>query len=305
MSGEDIKKIIAKEAPRDRWKRVPFILVHLSCLLALWCGVSTVAVVTCIVLYFVRMFAITGGYHRYFCHRSYKTSRPFQFVLAFLGASSAQYGPLWWASHHRHHHKHSDTEEDIHPPRIYGVWWAHVGWIMSSQYLKPRLELMRDFMKFPELRWLDRFHLIAPASLAIGLFFFGSWLQAAHPELHTTPAQMVIWGFSISTVLLYHGTFAVNSWGHLVGTKRFDTGDDSRNSFLLALVTLGEGWHNNHHRYPGSERQGFYWWEIDGSHYILKFLSLFGLVWDLRSPPQKIYDEAKRNAEKKVFVAAR
>jgi stearoyl-CoA desaturase (Delta-9 desaturase) len=275
-----------------------FILIHVGCFAIIWVGWSWTAVITCLALYVIRMFAITGVYHRYFSHRSYKTSRVFQFVLAFIGATSAQKGPIWWASHHRHHHQHSDTEEDIHPPRIYGVWWAHVGWVLSTQFMETRRELVKDLLTFPELRWLDENHRIAPIALVLALGLFGLAVAAWFPGLETTPVQLLVWGFFVSTTLLYHGTFFINSLAHLIGTKRFETGDDSKNSFILAIVTLGEGWHNNHHRYPGSERQGFYWWEIDISHYILRMLSWVGLVWDLRSPPQRIYDEARQRKER-------
>ncbi len=278
-------------------KRWVFWSVHLGCLLAFYVGVSRTAVAVCAALYFIRMFAITGGYHRYFSHRSYSTSRWFQFVLAVLGATSAQKGPIWWASHHRHHHRHSDTEEDIHPPRLQGLWYAHVGWVLSAQYIDTRYELVKDLMKFPELRFLDRNHLIPPIGLMVGLGALGYLLQLHYPSLGTSPGQLLVWGFCISTTLVYHGTFLINSLAHVVGTQRFETGDDSRNSFWLALVTLGEGWHNNHHRYPGSERQGFYWWEIDISHYLLKGLAALGLVWDLREPPQRIYREAATRGE--------
>jgi stearoyl-CoA desaturase (Delta-9 desaturase) len=276
-------------------KQFVFWLIHIGCVLVLFTGFSWIALTVCVALYIVRMFAITGVYHRYFSHRSYKTSRFFQFVLAFLGASSAQKGPIWWASHHRHHHKHSDTEEDVHPPLIYGIWWAHVGWVLSTQYVQPRLELVKDLLTFPELRWLDKNHLVAPITLIGLLFGFGYICQAYFPGLNTSPLQMFAWGFCLSTTLLYHGTFLVNSAAHLMGSRRFNTSDESRNSLIIALITLGEGWHNNHHRYPGSERQGFYWWEIDVSHYILLGLQKLGLVWDLRVPPKRIYDEAKAN----------
>lgn len=279
--------------PINILKQALFWLIHLGCLLAFWTGVSWTAVSVCGALYLLRMFAITGGYHRYFSHRSYKTSRAFQFILAFLGSTSVQKGPIWWASHHRHHHKHSDTEEDVHPPRIYGLWWAHTGWVLSTQFIKTRTELVRDLMQFPELRWLDRNHLVGPAALIVALLGLGTYLHAWRPELGTNAAQLLVWGFFISTTLVYHGTFLVNSVVHVFGSQRFHTGDDSRNNFLVALITLGEGWHNNHHRYPGSERQGFYWWEIDISHYILKALEFLGLVWDLREPPARIYEEAK------------
>jgi len=275
-------------------KQSVFWLLHLACLLVLWVGVSWVAVAVCIALYVIRMFAITGGYHRYFSHRSYKTSRFFQFLLAFIGASSAQKGPLWWASHHRHHHRHSDTEEDIHSPGIKGIWHAHVGWILCTKYIEPRLDLIKDFLKYPELKFLDNYHLIAPVLLGVATFFLGVFLNAWFPGLNTSGMQMLVWGFFVSTVLLYHGTFVINSFTHLIGSRRFKTSDDSRNNFWLALITLGEGWHNNHHRYPGSERQGMYWWEIDISHYILKALSWMGIVWDIRTHPERIYEEAEK-----------
>jgi stearoyl-CoA desaturase (delta-9 desaturase) len=272
-------------------KQFVFWFAHLVCIGVIWTGVSWVAAAVCILLYLVRMFGITGGYHRYFCHHSYKTSRWFQFCLAWLGATSAQKGPLWWASHHRHHHQHSDTPEDPHSPVVQGIWWAHVGWIMSAQFLRTKWELIRDLAKFPELHFIDNYHIIPPATLAILCYLLGAYLGHYHPELGTSGMQMLIVGFFVSTVLLYHGTFAINSWAHTFGKRRFNTTDQSKNSLFLALITLGEGWHNNHHRYPGSEPQGFYWWEIDISHYILVVLSWFGLVWDIRKPPQRIYDE--------------
>lgn len=276
-------------------KQAVFWTIHIGCFAAIWTGVSWIAALVCFALYVIRMFAITGGYHRYFSHRTYQTSRFFQFILALLGASSAQKGPIWWASHHRHHHQFSDTEHDVHSPRVDGLWWAHIGWVLSTQFIDTRKELIKDLLKYPELRFLDRNHLIAPIALAAGLYFFGAYLQANHPGLNTSGMQMLVWGFCISTTLVYHGTFFINSLTHLVGKRRFKTSDDSRNSWILAIITMGEGWHNNHHRYPGSERQGFYWWEIDITHYILKVLSWFGIVWNLRTPPARIYEEARAN----------
>ena len=278
------------------YKQGVFWAVHVACLLALWSGVSWIAVGVCFALYVIRMFAITGVFHRYFSHRTYRTSRVFQFILAFLGTTSAQKGPIWWASHHRHHHKHSDTPEDAHSPIAHGIYFAHIGWVLSPQFVDTRFEEVKDLLQFRELRFLDKFYVLPPFLLAVALFFLGSWLGAHYPGLHTSGFQMLIWGFFISTVLLYHGTFCINSFCHLFGNRRFKTTDDSRNSLLLALITLGEGWHNNHHRYPGSERQGFYWWEIDISHYILLGLEKLGLVWDLRTPPERIYEEAARPA---------
>lgn len=286
------KKIANLRSWPDLVLVIPFVLIHLAVLAIFWVGASWTALAVCLLLYVVRMFAITGGYHRYFSHRSFDTSRLFQFILAFVGATSAQKGPLWWASHHRHHHRHSDTEEDIHSPGLRGFWWAHVGWVLSDKYLKADMNSVKDLFRYPELRLLDRLHLLAPLSLAVALYLAGIWIEIAYPQLHTSGPQLFVWGFVVSTVMLYHGTFLINSLTHIWGTRRFQTSDDSRNNLILALITLGEGWHNNHHRYPGSERQGFYWWEIDISHYILKVLSWFGLVWNLRAPPERIYAEA-------------
>lgn len=268
-----------------------FVMIHLACLLTIWTGVSLTAVVVCVLCYFVRMFAITAGYHRYFSHRSYRTGRVFQFLLALIGASSAQKGPLWWAASHRRHHRHSDTEHDLHSPGLRGLWWAHVGWVLSPEADRADLTTVKDLTAFPELRFLERYHFVPPLLLLGGSYLLGVFLSS-FPALNTTPMQIVAWGAFVSTVLLYHGTFAINSLAHTLGKQRYSTGDQSKNSFLLAIFTLGEGWHNNHHRYPGSERQGFFWWELDITHYVLTLLSKVGVVWELREPPARIYEEA-------------
>jgi stearoyl-CoA desaturase (delta-9 desaturase) len=254
---------------------IPFVLVHVAVIGAFWTGFPAYAVWMAVILYFVRMWAVTGAYHRYFSHRSYKTSRVGQFVLAVLAQTSAQRGALWWAAIHRHHHLHSDTPEDVHSPRHHGFFYSHVGWIFNYNNWKPDYGTIRDLAKYPELRWLDRFYLVPAVVLGVGCFVFGGW-----------PGLFV--GFFLSTVVLYHGTFAINSMAHEVGNQRYLTGDDSRNHWFLALVTLGEGWHNNHHHYQSSTRQGFKWWEIDITYYILKMMSWVHLVWDLREPPAAI-----------------
>ena len=228
-------------------------------------------------LYTVRMFGLTAGYHRYFSHRSYKTSRVFQFLLALLGATSTQKGVLWWAAHHRAHHKYSDTPRDIHSVRQHGFWWAHVKWILVKRYVETDWQRIKDFAKFPELVWLNTYHLVPPIALAVVLFLVGGWWA-------------LLWGFFVSNTLLWHGTFCVNSLTHVFGRRRYPSDDDSRNSFLVAIFTLGEGWHNNHHYYQLSERQGFYWWELDITHYVLTVFSKLGLVWDLHAPPPHVRD---------------
>jgi stearoyl-CoA desaturase (delta-9 desaturase) len=276
-------------ADRVDWARiVPFAAMHLACLGVVWVGVSTAAVTVAVGLYLLRMFAITGFYHRYFSHRTFKASRGVQFAFALLGAAAVQRGPIWWAAHHRHHHVHSDRPEDVHSPVQRGFLWSHMGWFLSRRHFAPDLSRVRDLMRYPELRWLDRFDILVPFALAVGLLALGRLLDARWPELGTSGGQMLVWGFFISTVACYHGTYTINSLCHVWGRRRYQTGDDSRNNLLLALITLGEGWHNNHHRYPASARQGFYWWEIDLTYYGLRLLAALGLIRDLKQVPARI-----------------
>ncbi len=279
------------------WIRVlPFIGIHAACLGVLWTGWSPVAVGMAVALYVLRMFAITGFYHRYFSHRTFKTSRGAQFVFALLGASAAQRGPLWWAAHHREHHQHADTAEDAHSPGEHGFLWSHMGWFLSRKNYATRLNRVRDLARFPELRWLDRNDALAPVDLGTGLFLLGVLLEVVAPGLGTNGWQMLVWGFFISTVAVYHATYTINSLAHRFGRQPYDTGDESRNSFLLALITFGEGWHNNHHRYPASARQGFRWWEVDLTYYGLRALAAMGLIWDLRPVPARILAEGRNRA---------
>lgn len=271
---------------RIDWLRTPpFIGMHLACFGVIWVGWSPVAVGTAIALYVVRMFAITGFYHRYFSHRSFKTSRATQFIFAIIGASSVQRGPIWWAAHHRHHHATTEQEDDPHSPVFHGLWWSHTGWFLSREHFAVHEARVRDLNRYPELRFLDRFDIVIPVMLAVSLLLAGMALEAYAPQLGTSGGQMLVWGFCISTVLLYHGTFTINSLAHRFGKQRYNTGDNSRNNFWLALLTMGEGWHNNHHHYPVSVRQGFYWWEIDMTYYFLRAMSAVGLVWDLKPIP--------------------
>ena len=272
---------------------IPFAAVHLMCLGVIWVGWSPVAVIVAIGMYLIRMFAITGFYHRYFSHRSFKTSRPAQLIFAMLGNSSAQRGPLWWASHHRLHHQRSDEPDDVHSPVQHGFIWSHIGWITSEANFATHIRMVRDLAKFPELTFLDRFDILVPTATGFTMYGFGAMLAHFFPGLHTSGAQMLVWGFFISTVVLAHGTFTINSLAHVFGRRRYETGDDSRNSFALAMITLGEGWHNNHHHYPASTRQGFFWWEVDFTYYGLKLLSMLGVIWDLRPVPGHLLDEGR------------
>jgi len=258
-----------------KWSSIPFVLSHFAALGIFFVPFRWSLVALCLGLYLLKMFAITGGYHRYFSHRTFKTSRAFQYVLAVLGALSLQRGALWWAAHHRHHHRYSDQHGDIHSPGLLGFLRAHVGWVVDAANHDTDYERIGDFARYPELVWLNRWHALPGVLLAIGLFAIGGlpWL---------------FWGFFFSTVLTWHATFAINSLTHMFGRRRFRTTDDSRNSWILALITLGEGWHNNHHYFKASTRQGFFWWEIDVTYYLLRALAAAGVVWDLKEPPREL-----------------
>ena len=273
---------VLSRAPEDRvnWRAsIPFFLAHLVPLLAFWTGVSAKVVVLGLALFWLRMFCITAGYHRYFAHRSYRLSRVPQFLLAFGGTMAAQKGPLWWAANHRHHHRYSDTEMDIHSP-MKGFWWSHVGWILCDKYKGYDADAIKDFEKFPELRFLQKYDFIGPVTLALFCVAVAGW------------SGLVI-GFFASTVLLWHATFSINSLAHVFGRRRYVTTDTSRNSVFLALLTMGEGWHNNHHYYQASVRQGFFWWEIDLSFYVLRALSFVGIVRDMRLPGRDVRAAAR------------
>jgi len=260
---------------------IAFILVHLAPIAAIWSGVTLTSVILAVVLYVVRMFGITAGYHRYFSHRSFKTSRAGQFVLALIAMSSTQKSVLWWAALHRHHHRHSDQEDDVHSPLHRGFFYSHVGWIFDRKHDTTRVDEVPDLAKYPELMFLDRHQLLPAIALGIVCFLIDGW-----------PGLVI--GFFASTVVLYHGTFFINSLAHVHGNQRYVTGDTSRNNWWLAIITLGEGWHNNHHAYQRSTRQGFRWYEFDPTYYVLKVCSWFGLVWDLGEPPREVVRNERR-----------
>ncbi|MGD9584770.1 MAG: acyl-CoA desaturase [Lysobacterales bacterium] len=280
---------------RIDWLRgAPFVAMHVALLGVIWVGVSPIALGVAVALYALRMFAITAFYHRYFAHRTFKTSRVVQFLFALIGVASAQRGPLWWAAHHREHHRHADTQGDPHSPSVSGLLWSHVGWFLTRRHFRTDLSRVRDLSRFPELRWLDRFDALVPMLLAVALYALGAWLQRAQPQWETSGAQMLVWGFFVSTIALFHATVTINSLAHRFGTRRFTTKDDSRNNLWLALLTFGEGWHNNHHFFPGASRQGFRWWELDLTWYGLKLMALLGLVSGLKPVPAWVLAKAER-----------
>ncbi|MDE2339163.1 MAG: acyl-CoA desaturase [Gammaproteobacteria bacterium] len=282
-------------ADRIDWLRAtPFIALHLGCFAALWTGVSGTALSVAAVLYAVRMFAITGFYHRGFSHRTFRASRPVQLLFAVIGAACVQRGPLWWAAHHRNHHRDADTPLDPHSPRVHGLLWSHMGWFLTRRAFRTDLKRVADLARYPELRWLDRYDIAVPVALAAALYALGALLQRLAPQLGTDGPQLLVWGFCISTVVLFHATVTINSLAHGWGSRRFETRDDSRNNFLLALLTFGEGWHNNHHRFPGTARQGFRWWEIDLTWYGLRLLAALGLISGLKPLPARVLEALER-----------
>mgnify|MGYP001546008614 CR=1 FL=1 len=284
------------EAREDRidWLRAaPFVAMHLACLGVIWVGASPVALAVAAALYALRMFALTGFYHRYFSHRTFQTSRAVQFVFATIGASCVQRGPLWWAAHHRHHHRVTDTPADPHSPGVHGFLWSHVGWFLTPRNFRTDLSRVPDLAKYPELRVLDRYDTLVPVLLAVAMYGLGALLQRVAPQLGTSGGQMLVWGFFVSTIVLFHATVTINSLAHRFGNRRFETKDDSRNNLWLALLTFGEGWHNNHHFFPGSSRQGFRWWEVDLTWYGLKLMAMLGLVRGLKPVPAWVLARAR------------
>jgi stearoyl-CoA desaturase (delta-9 desaturase) len=263
---------------------IPFWGVHILAIVGIAIlGFSWRGVALCIALYLPRMFFVTGAYHRYFSHRSYKTSRVFQFLLALGASCTAQKGPLWWAAHHRLHHKLSDEPGDLHSVIQSGFWWSHMGWILSRDLEGTDHSRIKDFAKYPELRWLDKYWMVPPVAVGTITFLIGGFFA-------------LVWGFALAQVLCWHGTFTINSLSHIWGGRRYATTDDSRNNFVLAAITLGEGWHNNHHHYQVSARNGFFWYEIDVTYYVLRALSVVHLVWDLHGVPDHILADEPEQA---------
>ena len=272
----------------DWFRALPFILMHLTPLLIFYCGFSWTAVLVCALSYLVRMFAITGFYHRYFSHKTFKTNRVVHTIFAFLGSTTTQRGPLWWASHHRRHHSRSDEENDAHSPVSKSFLFSHMGWFLTKKHFPTEQKYVKDWMKYPELVFINRFDIFSPLLYAGLLFAAGSLIAFLFPGLETSGFQFVVWGFFVSTILLYHATFTINSLAHTWGSRTFDTADDSRNNRFLAILTLGEGWHNNHHHFPSTVKQGFYKGEWDPTYRCLKLMQNLGLVTKMKEavPPK-------------------
>jgi stearoyl-CoA desaturase (delta-9 desaturase) len=232
--------------------------------------------------YLLRMLGVTLGFHRYFSHRTFQMGRSLRFFWALLGTTAMQKGPIWWASKHVAHHRFADRDGDPHSPGLRGFYYAHVGWFLddpAQDPVDPHSPVVRDFGLFPEIRLLDRFYFLPPLLLALACALAGG-------------GPGVVWGFCVPTFLLSHATFAINTVNHTLGSRRFETPDNSRNNVLTALLTLGEGWHNNHHRYQRAARNGFYSWELDPTYYLIRLLGLVRLAWAIEPVPERVYREA-------------
>lgn len=273
---------------------IGFTLIQVGALIGIFFVPADVfSVSLAIFFYIIRMFGITGGFHRYFAHRSYKTSRVFQFILGILGTFAAQRGPIWWASHHRIHHRYSDQKQDVHSPSN-GLFQSHIGWIFMEKNLNIDWKYANDWKKFPELIIIDRLCYPLVGVFFILLWSIGSIANALFPSLHTSGFSCFFWAGLVSTTLLYHATFSVNSLCHIFGYRTYNTPDTSTNFWPIGILALGEGWHNNHHHYSASTRQGFKFWEIDISYMIIKSLSFFGIIWDIKRPPNHILKGQKK-----------
>ncbi|MBY0404627.1 MAG: fatty acid desaturase [Cyanobacteria bacterium] len=290
------EKASSQVLPKNRYEFLyvlPFLFLHLGCVAVIWVGWSWTAVALAVALYWVRMFAITGFYHRYFSHKTFKTHRWTQLIFALWGMTAVQRGPLWWAAHHRNHHRTSDKPQDVHSPIQHGLLWSQIGWMTCQRNMETDYSLVKDLAAFPELMFLNKNDWIIPTAYGLGLLGIGAVVNHFFPQLHTSGPQFLVWGFFVSTIALFHMTSTINSLAHQLGSRRYNTPDGSRNNWFLAIFTLGEGWHNNHHQYQGTVRLGFSWWEYDVTFYILKAMSFVGLVYDLKPIPKAAFQ--KRN----------
>lgn len=271
-----------------------FWIVQVSALLVFFVPFSFAYLGLWAISHFLRAIGLTLAFHRYFAHRAFQMNRVARFFWAFVGTAAMQKGPLWWAGHHVNHHRFADREGDPHSPMVSGVYYAHIGWFLNDakhNVIEASNPVIRDFSKAPEILWLDRLFFVPPIMLAGAMYLAGGlpWL---------------IWGFCLPTVTLAHATFAINTVNHLFGSRRFDTIDESRNNIITAVFAVGEGWHNNHHRYQRAARNGFYWWEFDPTWYTIRLMQMVGLAWDVQPVPARIYEEARAGQARRAKKAA-
>ncbi len=248
-------------------------LFHVGAVAALWFTSWTNVIVALALHWLAVGLGISLGYHRLHTHRGYKTSRAFEYFLAICGTLTLEGGPIFWVATHRVHHQHSDHDGDPHTPHD-GGFWAHVGWILFGHTRHNNTVLMSkyapDLGADPFYRWLNSYHYVPLILLGIVLLAVGGW-------------GMVLWGIALRVTVGLHATWLVNSATHMWGSRRFPTRDDSKNSWWVALLTFGEGWHNNHHAHPVSARHGLAWYEFDVSWITLKALRALGVVRELKA----------------------
>jgi stearoyl-CoA desaturase (delta-9 desaturase) len=272
-----------------------FWTVQASALLAFFVPFSASMAALWAVSHFLRAIGLTLAFHRYFAHRAFQMNRAARFVWTFIGTAAMQKGPLWWAGHHVNHHRFADRDGDPHSPAISGFYYAHIGWFLNDvryDRVETGNAVVRDFGGAPEIVWLDRYYVVPPVILAAAMYLIGGF-------------PWLVWGFCVPTVTLAHATFAINTINHLMGSRRFDTRDDSRNNVMTAIFAAGEGWHNNHHRFQRAARNGFFWWEFDPTWYVIRAMAAIGIAWDIQAVPERVYAEARaRKAGRRMMWRA-
>jgi len=263
------------ELPRPDWFNIAFITaVHLVALLGFYTFSWRALLVGALLWWVTGSLGIGVGFHRLFTHQGFKAQRWLERFLAVCGTLAVQGGPIAWVAGHRLHHAYSDRELDPHNSRR-GFWWAHIGWVL---YRDPKLGKLEGYGRYakdlaadPFMLFLDRRYIVLQAALGLLLLALGGW-------------SAVIWGIFVRLVFGWHCTWLVNSAAHTFGYQSYDSHDESRNCWWVALLSYGEGWHNNHHAFPRSARHGLKWYEFDQNYLVIRALRFLGLVWDVKVP---------------------
>ncbi len=267
------------------------LLVHAGLLFAFKVGISWVAFATFMVTYYVKLFAVSGVFHRYYTHRSYEMGRGFCFLWSFIGCTAGQRGPLSWTTVHSKHHQHSDKKGDPHSPVQRGLFYAHLGWLLAKEPLPTSDALVRKYKDRPEILWLDRHYNVPFIALFALLYALGAWLESSFPALGTSPGQMMLWGGLASSILLLHSTCSLNSFAHVFGIRVRETPDNSRNLWWLYPFLVGENYHNNHHKFPRSANFGVDKRQYDLLFFVLLVFQKLGLVKNVRDASRTLREK--------------
>jgi len=256
---------------------IALVSFHLGAVAALFFFHWSALIVFATIWILAQNVGIAMGYHRLLTHRGYATPKWLEYCIAICGALALQGGPIYWVAVHRMHHKYTDKPGDPHSPRD-GKWWSHMGWIMNAT-LRDETEALKqyapDLSRQPFYRWLNRLHWVPLTVVGLSLFAFGGW-------------SWLLWGAFLPVTIGLHVTWMVNSVTHLWGRRRFSTSDDSRNNLWVALLTGGEGWHNNHHANPVSARHGLAWYEVDFNYFAIRLLKILGLAKHVKTASLKV-----------------